>query len=386
MDPFSILVGSTSLVGAVVNVTQNISQFMKNFRDSIPEMKRMNGHLSQLKQILEILDLEDLDDNDDFYIKEQINSCMEIVEGLEQLILSLQQSRVIWAWAGKTAVTEMEGKLKINLDSLELRLNIKNLYLTKDIKTSTDDIAVISEQLHHISAKIDHLAQQARYQQHYGVHSNYSASGLPEKHTLNLGQDNTVAALSPMSGHFNPLHCTETIDTHFATSKMLHGAETTPSPSSSAWSSSTVILDEFPYIKDKSASEWPCTAVPAIPKTEEIGAQPPFFLSPYDESVWTESDHNLSWCDSTDLETKSPPSVSQQQIREPQVDPATQRIRDQFKRCVKSLAPSRPVQKVPSPPQAFTFIPWYERPKSTSSNTTAKRFQELVRSRLGSSN
>ncbi|KAK3987239.1 hypothetical protein QBC44DRAFT_361000 [Cladorrhinum sp. PSN332] len=378
MDPFSILVGSTSLVGAVVHVTKSVSQFIKDFRDAHPEMIQINGHLEQLKWILEQVDLNvDSETKENYHhqgqdsqLKDQINSCMDIVEEVGQLILSFQQSRTSWALGGKSAVKEMESKLKLSLDNLELTLRIEGLSISKDIKRSTVDIV---ERLDHISAQIEQLTQQSGFQHHPNGPMNYS--GPP---ALDLSRDNTM----------------NTIGTDLAISQVICGPPTASSPSSSLWSGSTAISDESPYGQDTSAVEWRNSHFSVVEGDQVTAPSSSFFLAAHEDNPWVESSHhyNVSWGSSSSAHFGTSPTGTSSPVLQkaehprPQIDPSTQRIRDQFKRCVKSLAgPTRPAPKVVVVASTSTSAstPWYEKPKRTS-NPTAKKFQEQVRLKAGS--
>lgn len=59
------MAGCTSFTGVLVDTTQRVSEFIKDFRDARPVKMLIAGHLERLKQILEILERDTNGTNDE---------------------------------------------------------------------------------------------------------------------------------------------------------------------------------------------------------------------------------------------------------------------------------------------------------------------------------
>ncbi|KAK0663022.1 hypothetical protein QBC41DRAFT_329336 [Cercophora samala] len=347
MDPFSISIGCITLLEVAQKTIKQLFELSKRYTDARSDLLTAITQLQSLTKVLELIQYDeenqrsmDTPDLKNDLIMDQVNFCMDMIEELQVVIASINDSRIKWAISGKAAVENIYKQLQTATEQLELILEVHVLAITKDIKNDTTELLLGQEQ---IGAQVQRLSEHMGLTENRGPSRPSIPRSLPSWTSQGVHVE-SIEQCDPDAG--------STIDIHESTIDEPRYTNEAPSrTNSSHWSGSTVYS--------------PPASIPSPTSTMDENAR--FITPPHHHPVeitpWLEYQHGTAmtldiphdvfWSSevqyspmTTTHDTAKPCNdITVEHVESPTAPPKEEIIRRQFKQATWSLATTKKKQK-----------------------------------------
>ncbi|VBB84265.1 Putative protein of unknown function [Podospora comata] len=352
MDPFSIGIGCITLLEVAQKTIKQLYQLSKRYNDAQSDLFKTITQLQSLANVLELIRYDEGTQHTDSpnrkndLIMDQVNLCMDIIEELQVVITSINDSRVKWAISGKAAVENIHKKLQTATEQLELTLGVHTLAVAKDIKKDATELLLGQEQ---IGAQVQRLSEHMGLRDNTGPSHRSSPTTIPSWSRTSQGVcveasgqcDSSVGAMAGIHESVNDGNYTND----------------TPSPTnSSQWSGSTAYSPPASISSPISVIDITATLVtpnfnPIYYHTAETGSwsqyQDPATVAPDipDITFWP-SEMQYSPTTMAHKTAKLSKEITVEHVETPTAPSKEEVIRNQFKEAAWSLAPKKKQKSV----------------------------------------
>jgi cell division protein FtsB len=145
MDPLSIASTAVTLTIAIGRVAHEVDQFTRQVREARRELSDISRELGSLKAAIELL-------SDDLKtpgvvlpgsLGDILQECQESIIRLDETIQKYARekltTRIRYVWSGKETIMMHKGTLSAHRAALDLAVDVINLSLSREIKTTVDE-------------------------------------------------------------------------------------------------------------------------------------------------------------------------------------------------------------------------------------------------------
>ena len=136
MDPFSITGTCVGLVATIATLTQQITQFVGDVRDSARDMGAIRRELSDLSFVVERLRDDTSGGNIQYpadlqeRLPEVLTNCEDVMTDIQTVLQKMssgKMKRMQWAATGQTEVKKLKSRLNAHKMTIEMALSMITL-------------------------------------------------------------------------------------------------------------------------------------------------------------------------------------------------------------------------------------------------------------------